>query len=116
MAENRRGKENRYYFTRGQMILLGAAFTSAAVVIFFLGMFVGKGVEERKILKEGRAACEDPGETGRRTGRRRRAKERRDYLQRSGGEIVRAECWRRRKRRKNQPKKSPQRKRRRPRQ
>jgi cell division septation protein DedD len=52
MAENRRGKENRYYYSRGQMILLGAAFTSAAVVIFFLGMFVGKGVEERKILKK----------------------------------------------------------------
>ena len=52
MAENRRGKENRYYYTRGQMVLLGAAFTSAAVVIFFLGMFVGKGVEERKILKK----------------------------------------------------------------
>jgi len=52
MAENRRGKENRYYYTRGQMVLLGAAFTSAAVVIFFLGMFVGKGIEERKILKK----------------------------------------------------------------
>jgi hypothetical protein len=52
MAENRRGKENRYYYSRGQMILLGVAFTSAAVVIFFLGMFVGKGVEERKILKK----------------------------------------------------------------
>jgi cell division septation protein DedD len=52
MAENRRGKENRYYYSRGQMILLGAAFTSAAVVIFFLGMFVGQGVEERKILKK----------------------------------------------------------------
>src|SRR5688572_8614921 len=52
MAENRRGKENRYYYTRGQMVLLGAAFTSAAVVIFFLVMFVGKGVEERKILKK----------------------------------------------------------------
>jgi cell division septation protein DedD len=52
MAENRRGKENRYYYSRGQMVLLGAAFTSAAVVIFFLGMFVGKGVEERKILKK----------------------------------------------------------------
>jgi len=51
MAENRRGKENRYYYSRGQMVLLGAAFTSAAVVIFFLGMFVGKGVEERKLLK-----------------------------------------------------------------
>ena len=52
MAENRRGKENRFYFSRGQMVLLGGAFTLAAVVIFFLGMFVGKGIEERKIAKQ----------------------------------------------------------------
>ncbi len=52
MAENRRGKENRFYFSRGQMVLLGAAFTLATVVIFFLGIFVGKGIEERKMLKK----------------------------------------------------------------
>ena len=52
MAENRRGKENRYYYSRGQMVLLGGAFTLAALVIFFLGMFVGMGVEERKIFKK----------------------------------------------------------------
>lgn len=52
MAENRRGKENRYYYSRGQMVLLGGAFTLAAIVIFFLGMFVGMGVEERKIFKK----------------------------------------------------------------
>lgn len=49
MAENRRGKENRFYFSRGQMALLGGAFTMASLVIFFIGMFVGKGIEERKI-------------------------------------------------------------------
>jgi cell division septation protein DedD len=52
MAENRRGKENRFYFSRGQMVLLGAAFTVATVVIFFLGVFVGKSIEERKLLKK----------------------------------------------------------------
>jgi|RhiMetdeSRZDD1v2_1073273.scaffolds.fasta_scaffold154455_2 cell division septation protein DedD len=52
MAENRRGKENRFYFSRGQMVLLGAAFTLASVVIFFLGIFVGKSIEERKLLKK----------------------------------------------------------------
>jgi cell division septation protein DedD len=52
MAENRRGKENRFYFTRGQMILLGGAFTLTSVIIFFLGMFVGKGIEERKMTKK----------------------------------------------------------------
>ena len=52
MAENRRGKENRFYFSRGQMVLLGGAFVLASVVIFFLGMFVGKSIEERKIAKQ----------------------------------------------------------------
>jgi cell division septation protein DedD len=52
MAENRRGKENRFYFSRGQMVLLGAAFTVAYVMIFFLGMFVGKGIEERRLVKK----------------------------------------------------------------
>ena len=52
MAENRRGKENRFYFSRGQMVLLGGAFTLASVVIFFLGMLIGKGIEERKIAKK----------------------------------------------------------------
>jgi DedD protein len=51
MAENRRGKENRFYFSRGQMVLLGGAFTMASLVIFLIGMFVGKGIEERKIAK-----------------------------------------------------------------
>jgi DedD protein len=49
MAENRRGKENRFYFSRGQMVLLGGAFVLASLVIFMLGMFIGKSIEERKI-------------------------------------------------------------------
>ena len=52
MAENRRGKENRFYFSRGQMILLGAAFTFASLIIFILGVFVGKDIEGRKVLKK----------------------------------------------------------------
>lgn len=52
MAENRRGKENRLYLTRGQMILLGGAFTLTSVIIFLIGMFVGKGIEERKRTKQ----------------------------------------------------------------
>jgi cell division septation protein DedD len=52
MAENRRGKENRFYFSRVQMVLLGAAFILASVGIFILGMFVGQGIEERKIAKK----------------------------------------------------------------
>jgi cell division septation protein DedD len=51
MAENRRGKDNRFYFSRGQMVLLGGAFALASVVIFALGVFVGKGIEENKLMK-----------------------------------------------------------------
>ena len=52
MAENRRGKENRFYFSRGQLVLLGAAFTLGSVIIFLLGIFVGQSLEERKLLKK----------------------------------------------------------------
>lgn len=51
MAENRRERDKRFYFSRGQMVLLGGAFTLASVVIFFLGVFTGKGIEERRMVK-----------------------------------------------------------------
>lgn len=51
MAENRREKNKRYYLTRWQMALLGGAFTLASMVIFGLGMFVGKEIEARKIVR-----------------------------------------------------------------
>ena len=51
MAENRKGKENRYYFSRGQMVLLGGAFVLVSLIVFGLGIFIGKGIEERKIAK-----------------------------------------------------------------
>jgi cell division septation protein DedD len=52
MAENRRGKDGRFYFSRGQMVLLGAAFTLASLIIFVLGVFVGKELEGRKFVKQ----------------------------------------------------------------
>jgi DedD protein len=52
MAENRRGKDGRFYFSRGQMVLLGAAFTLASLIIFVLGVFVGKVIEGRKFVKQ----------------------------------------------------------------
>jgi len=52
MAENRRGKDNRFYFSRGQMVLLGSAFTVASLIIFVLGVFVGQGIEGRKLMKK----------------------------------------------------------------
>lgn len=51
MAENRKGKDNRFYFSRGQMVLLGGAFALTAAVIFVLGIFVGKSIEESKVTK-----------------------------------------------------------------
>ena len=51
MAENRREKDKRYYFTRGQMALLGVAFTLASIIIFGLGMYVGKEIEARKTVR-----------------------------------------------------------------
>jgi len=55
MAENRKGKDQRFYFTRNQLLFLGGAFVAAAVVIFFFGVFTGKGIEERRVVK-----TEDP--------------------------------------------------------
>jgi cell division septation protein DedD len=51
MAENRRDRDKRFYFSRGQLVLLGGAFTLAALIIFFLGMVVGRGIEERKMAR-----------------------------------------------------------------
>ena len=53
MAENRRGKgQGLYYFTRGQLLLLAAGFTASSIIIFLLGILIGKGIEERKLLKK----------------------------------------------------------------
>jgi cell division septation protein DedD len=51
MAENRRDRDKRFYFSRGQLVLLGGAFTLASLIIFFLGIVVGRGIEERKIAR-----------------------------------------------------------------
>jgi cell division septation protein DedD len=50
MAENRREKDRRFYFTRAQMALLGGAFALTSVIVFVMGMFVGKEIEARKIV------------------------------------------------------------------
>jgi cell division septation protein DedD len=51
MAENRRGKDRRYFFTLGQMVLLGTAFVLTSVIVFFLGILIGKGIEARKVIR-----------------------------------------------------------------
>ena len=50
MAENRRGKDRRYFFTLGQMVLLGTAFALTCAIVFFLGIMIGKGIEARKVV------------------------------------------------------------------
>ena len=53
MAENWKGRgQDLYYFSRGQLAALAAGFTITSVVIFFLGILIGQGIEERKILKK----------------------------------------------------------------
>lgn len=52
MAGNRRGiGRGLYYFSRGQLAVLGAGFTIASVVVFFLGILIGQRIEEGKLLK-----------------------------------------------------------------
>jgi cell division septation protein DedD len=51
MAENRRDRDKRFYFSRGQLVLLGGAFALASLIIFFLGIVVGRGIEERKMAR-----------------------------------------------------------------
>jgi cell division septation protein DedD len=50
MAENRRGK-GLYYLSRGQLAIIAAGFTVTSVVVFFLGILVGQGIEGGKSAK-----------------------------------------------------------------
>ena len=53
MAENRKGRgQDLYYWTRGQLLILAVGFTVTSVVVFFLGILIGQGIEERKLLKK----------------------------------------------------------------
>ncbi len=53
MADNRRGRERRFYFSRGQLFILATGVLIGSVIIFFLGMLIGKEIEGRKIgIKE----------------------------------------------------------------
>jgi cell division septation protein DedD len=53
MAANKKGRnQGLYYFTRGQLAGLAAGFVVTSVVIFFLGILIGQGLEERKLLKQ----------------------------------------------------------------
>ncbi|MFQ5902789.1 MAG: SPOR domain-containing protein [Candidatus Binatia bacterium] len=53
MAENWRERgHGLYYFSRGQLIVLAVGFIVTSVVVFFLGILIGQGIEERKLLKK----------------------------------------------------------------
>lgn len=54
MADNRRDRgQSSYYFSRGQLVILAFGFTVTCSIIFFLGMLVGQGIEERKLQRGG---------------------------------------------------------------
>ena len=53
MAENRKERgPARYYFTRGQLVLLASGFTLTSVIIFIMGIVIGQKIEESKLLKK----------------------------------------------------------------
>ena len=39
--------------SRGQLVILALGFTVTSSIVFFLGMLVGQGIEERKLLQKG---------------------------------------------------------------
>ncbi|SRR5581483_3251516 len=53
MPENRKGSEvGMYFLSRSQLILITAGFAVTCVVAFLLGIVIGQGVEERKLMKQ----------------------------------------------------------------
>jgi DedD protein len=52
MAENRKDNGGLYYFSKTQLVVVGAGFTATCVLVFLLGILIGQGVEERKLLKQ----------------------------------------------------------------
>lgn len=63
MAENRRSKEKRFYFSRGQLVILAVGFAAASTIIFFLGILIGQGIEERKLVKSEEPLVKIPART-----------------------------------------------------
>ena len=52
MAENRKDNDGLYYFSKTQLVIVGTGFTATCVLVFLLGILIGQGVEERKLLKQ----------------------------------------------------------------
>jgi cell division septation protein DedD len=52
MAENRKGNDGLYYVSKTQLVVVAAGFTLTCALIFLLGILIGQGIEERKLLKQ----------------------------------------------------------------
>jgi cell division protein FtsN len=53
MAENRKGNEaGIFYFSKSQLVLVTVGFALTCVLVFLLGIVIGQGIEERKLLKQ----------------------------------------------------------------
>jgi cell division septation protein DedD len=53
MPDNRKGSEiGLYFLSRSQLVLITAGFAVTCVVAFFMGIVIGQGVEERKLMKQ----------------------------------------------------------------
>lgn len=52
MSENRKDNGGLYYFSKTQLVIVGTGFTVTCVLVFLLGILIGQGVEERKLLKQ----------------------------------------------------------------
>jgi len=52
MAENRKGSDGLYYVSKAQLVVVAAGFTLTCALVFLLGIFIGQGIEERKLLKQ----------------------------------------------------------------
>ena len=53
MAENRKGNgAGLYYLSKSQVVLVTAGFALTCVIVFLLGIVIGQGIEQRKLLKQ----------------------------------------------------------------
>ena len=53
MAENRKGNEaGLYYLSKVQLVVVTVGFAVTCLLVFLLGIVIGQGIEERKLLKQ----------------------------------------------------------------
>jgi DedD protein len=53
MAENRKGNEaGLYYLSKVQLLVVTVGFAATCLLVFLLGIVIGQGIEERKLLKQ----------------------------------------------------------------